>query len=83
MEEETSQKREVLTDSEKIERMREIIKQQSKTIALIQTHTHNLRKNLKNHIHFNDKVMIVKEAQEHYDGSGLVGTATLSNEKYF
>ena len=77
-----------INDSEKIERMREIIKNLSHSLGMAQTQIHNLRRNLKNHIHFNDKVMLVKEAQEYDDSNqagltGLVGTATLSNQNYF
>ena len=77
---------EELTADEKIERMREIIKQQSTTIGQLQVSLHNARKNLKQHAHVNDKVMIVKEAQEYDDvstGLGLVGTASLSSSNYF
>jgi len=77
---------EEITVDEKIERMREIIKQQASAIAQLQVSLHNARKNLKQHAHVNDKVMIVKEAQEYDDSNsdlGLVGASTLSNSNYF
>ncbi len=77
---------EEITVDEKIERMRKIIKQQESAIGQLQVSLHNARKNLKQHAHVNDKVMIVKEAQEYDDsniGLGLVGASTPSNSNYF
>ncbi len=77
---------EELIVDEKIERMREIIKQQASAIAQLQVSLHNARKNLKQHAHVNDKVMIIKEAQEYDDSNsslGLVGASTLTNSNYF
>ncbi len=77
---------EEITVDEKIERMREIIKQQASAIAQLYVSLYNARKNLKQHAHVNDKVMIVKEAQEYddsYSGFGHVGASTLSNSNYF
>ena len=74
----------VLTDSEKIERLREIIKHQSSQIGMAQTHIHNLRIKLKRHAHQDGKVVEIKEVQDYDDNSnGLNGVSTFSNEKYF
>ncbi|MBK9580240.1 MAG: hypothetical protein IPO40_24510 [Fibrobacteres bacterium] len=77
---------EELIVDEKIERMRGIIKQQESAIGQLQVSLHNARKNLKQHAHVNDKVMIVKEAQEYddsYSSLGFVGASTPSNSNYF
>lgn len=74
---------EELIVDEKIERMRGIIKQQASAIAQLQVSLHNARKNLKQHAHVNDKVMIVKEYDDSNSGLGHVGAPTLSNSNYF
>src|SRR3990167_445836 len=61
-----------IADSEKIERMREIIKGQGFALSQAQERIHNLRVKLKNHQHQDGKVVEVKEVQE-YDDSVKVG----------
>ena len=66
-----------ITDGEKIERMREVIKQLSSNLARSQSDIHYLRENFKKHEH-SDKGITVpfNEYNNTLNGIGVLGTAT-------
>ena len=74
---------EALTDGEKIERMREIIKSLQSQVGQAQSSIHTLRRKLKAHEHKDGKVYEMKEITDYDDSCGLSGVATLSNPKFF
>ena len=74
-----------LSADEKIERMRDVVKNLSSSISQGQVSMYNLRRKLKNHEHTDaGKVIEEKEITEYDDESGgLCGTASLSASNYF
>ena len=74
-----------ITADEKIERMRDIIKDLSNSVGYSQTQIHVLRRKLKNHKHTDaGKVVEEKEIQDYDDESNsLCGVASSSLSKDF
>jgi len=72
-----------LTADEKIERLREQVKNLSNQLGQAQTSIHGLRQKLKRHEHKDGKVVEVKEITDFDDSYGMSGVASLSNPKYF
>lgn len=69
-----------LTDSEKIERMREIIKQMQYQISTCQGNTQDLKNDFQNHAHIDGKIMKDVKAFNNC-GMGLLGAkSALSRE---
>lgn len=60
-----------LNSDEKIERMRDIIKNLQNQLATAEIHIHNLRLKLRNHTHHDGKVYEMKEVND-YDDDGAV-----------
>lgn len=66
-----------ITDSEKIERMREVIKQLSNNLARSQSDIHYLRENFKKHEHSDNKIVVpFSEYNNTLNGIGLGGVST-------
>lgn len=65
-----------ITDSEKIERMREIIKGLSSNVSRLQSDLRTLKNSFKNHAYVDGKIV---EPYNEYGNDNSVGTALLSN----
>lgn len=75
---------EELNSDEKIERMRQIVKNQSYQIGSLQTNIHTLRRKLSKHEHFEGKVIERKEIREYdEEGASITGAASLNQSNYF
>ena len=74
-----------LTDAEKLERMRDVVKNLQSAVSRSQVEIHNLRLKLINHNHVDGKVKEVKDINSYDDsGYGLSGAvSSLSSSNYF
>ena len=72
---------EEITSDEKIERLREVIKNLSSSISRTQSDIHFYRESFKNHQH--GEKGIVVPFNEHNNSNSIGVSASLSNAKYF
>jgi hypothetical protein len=71
-----------ITSDEKVERMREIIKQLQHAVARSQSDNHNLRQSFKKHFH-TEKEIIVPYDEYSNNGAIGIGSQLSSVENYF